>query len=229
MLVPAKLGAFGLSEAIALGIGLLLAAWGSTLFVATRRWGLTGILAGTAGGFTVTFATLMMLLVAIMPQFTTRSLVEYIRPGLEGNPRAEVLSVGYIQSVPFYAGRRSEVLGAPDELELGVAQMPHHERREWVFEGEAKLENLQEEMRDKDPVYVFVEVKRRKPKKIQRLLQEVGYGAAPIISNQGFFVFGNRAAQAATPPVSSEARERTALLPSANQRYYRRHPSSPPE
>jgi 4-amino-4-deoxy-L-arabinose transferase-like glycosyltransferase len=203
-LTPSKLSSVGVSGSIAIVIGLLLVTWGTTLYVSARRFGLVGTLAGTAGGFTVTFAAMMAILAAVMPQYTTKSLVDYIRPGLASHPQSEVLSVGYIQSVPFYAGHRAEVLGTPDELELGVDHMPLEEKRAWIFNGAAELRDLKEEMHDPYPVYCFIEIPKRKPKKIQKLLQKVGNGAAPIIANKGFLVFGNRAALAATPPVPNE-------------------------
>lgn len=200
VLAPSKLQGLGMEKNAAMWVGTLLLAWAFALAIFSWKFRLKGAIASTAGGFTATFVALLLVAASIIPRFTTEALVEAIRPGLLSDARSEVLTVGYIRSIPFYTGRRVEILGPPDELKMGVASLPLKERKLWVFDGPAKSANLREEMSDPYPVYCFVQSPRRKRWQFEQLLKEVGNGAAPIAANERFVVFGNHAALAVTPP-----------------------------
>lgn len=195
------------SAAVALGASVIM--WSLLLILSSWRFRLGGLIASTAGGFTLTAVAALMALTAVLPNFTTKALAGYIQPGLASHPSAEVLTIGYVRSIPFYTRHRVEILGAPGELDYGVQHMPADERRLWVFEDAAKMANLRQEMNDPYPVYCFIEKSKGKQNRAYELMREIGNGAAPIIANEGFLVFGNRAALAATPPVMTF---RTALL-----------------
>ena len=209
---PAKLRAVGVQESAALILALVFMAWAVFFALAAWRMGIKGVLAATAGGFTAVLVTILWVAGTIMPDFTTASLVKYIRPGLESHAKSEVLTLSYIGSVPFYTRRRVEILGIPDEMRFGVEQMPFDEKQLWVFEGEAKLRNLREEMTDPYPVYCFVRIPRRKRHQIADLLHKIGDGATPIAANERYLVFGNRAAIAATPPQANLRGDRISRL-----------------
>lgn len=177
-------------------LSFLFVAWALSLAGLSWRFGLRGAIAGTAGGFIAVVTAALPFIATVLPQFTTEPLVQYIQPGLDLTPDAEVLTVNYIHSVEFYTKRRVKMIGIPDEMRFGVTHMPPDARREWVFEGERKLANLREEMKDPHPVYCFV----RLPKRAKKYVDTVGNGATIIASNSRFVVFGNPAAVAATPP-----------------------------
>lgn|GEM_PF-1978829 len=201
VILPAKLSSIGIESLPATLLGGSFMLWGIALITMSWRFRLAGVIGATTGGFAAVMITTFVILTTILPDFTTKTLAEYIQPGIASHPDSEVLTLGYIRSIPFYTGKRVEILGAPGELEYGVLHMPPDERRLWVFEDEAILKDLQEEMHDPYPVYCFIEKSKNKRKKTEDLMRKIGHGATPIIANKEFLVFGNRAAAAATPPV----------------------------
>ena len=146
----------------------------------------------------VIFASLLIALSTASPRFLTASVVEAVRPGL--TPQAEVVSLGYIRSVPFYTRKRVKVFGPPDELKLGVTQLPPDERREWFHEGENRIAELRETMNVSHAVYAFMRVRKNDRKEVEQTIRQIGNGAAIITRNERYLVFGNRAALRATPP-----------------------------
>lgn len=199
LLAPQKLRSLNVDGSAATMLGLILIAWAVGFTASCWRFQLNGMLASTSAGFIIVFVVALTVVAAVMPSFTTESLVQYIEPGLRSHPQAEILTIGYIRSIPFYSGKRVEVLGPPDELKMGVENMPQEEKRLWIFDGPSELNNLRDEMRDPYPVYCFIHMPRRKRKEVENFLHKVGNGATPIVANERFLVFGNRAALAVTP------------------------------
>jgi 4-amino-4-deoxy-L-arabinose transferase-like glycosyltransferase len=200
VLAPQRLRSLGVDGSIATGLGTMLIIWAVVLAASSWRFRLKGLLASTAGGFTVVFVAILLTMAAVMPRFTTESLVQYIRPGLASQPKSEVLTIGYVRSISFYLQRRVKIFGPPEELKFGVEHMPLGERRAWVFDGPSELDNLRAKMGSPYPVYCFAQASKNKRKKVENLIKEVGDGATLIAANERFLVFGNRAALAATPP-----------------------------
>jgi len=198
---PAKLVHIGVAANTALLLGCLLIVWSVALAAATWRFGLKGLTASTSLGFTLVFAAAMPVVATVAEQYTTKSLVAYIRPGL--TPKAEVLTINHIQSIEFYAGRRVEIMGTPDEMALGVAHMPKAEREAWIHSSFETIEHVQEEMGDPHPVYVFVRMRGHQQTEIDKLMAKIGPGAYPIKANERYLVFGNLAATVITPPAAA--------------------------
>lgn len=175
----------------------VLVLWGFALAFAALRYHVQALLRITAGGFTAMFVTVLFLISAIAPQFTTPSLLAYIEPGLTAG--AEIDTFPFTQSVGFYTQERVEILGTPSELEYGVLQMPMPERRDWVIDddwGESEYEHLKEELQEPDPVYFVV----RKKRDVLETLEKLGSLPVKIIENKRFVIIGNQAAAALTPP-----------------------------
>ena len=200
-----KLRGYGVDESVAIVVGLLFMFWGATTLLSSWRFRLRGLIASTACGFMVIFASLLIALSTASPRFLTASVVEAVRPGL--TPQAEVVSLGYIRSVPFYTRKRVKVFGPPDELKLGVTQLPPDERREWFHEGENRIAELRETMNVSHAVYAFMRVRKKHREDVDDTLRKVGNGAAVIARNERYLVFGNRAALRATPPQRQTVRE----------------------
>jgi len=194
-----KLHDLGIESDVVVLAGSLWLVWAAAVTLMSRQYRLNGLVASTAGGFALAFMVTMPVVASVANQFTTRALIAYVRPGL--TPAAEVLSINYIQSLEFYTKRRVEMIGSPDEMQLGIQYMPPLERRKWVFDGPRKLEHVWEDMTDRHPVYCFVRIHGRREADIKRLMRDMGVNATPIIANERYLVFGNRAAVAATPPV----------------------------
>jgi hypothetical protein len=205
---PEKLQQYGVAGTGALVVGVLLVVWSIALIAMTWRFRLKGMIITTAVGFAQVFMLTLPVVGDIANRFTTESLIAYVRPGLSA--RSEILTINHIQSIEFYTGRRVEIIGTPDEMQLGVAHMDDTERRKWIFNGPNKMDNVKEEMGDPDPVYVFVRIRAKQPGEIARLMREIGHGATPIMANERYLVFGNRAAARATPPLISPIRPVTA-------------------
>ncbi|HEX8833109.1 MAG TPA: glycosyltransferase family 39 protein [Abditibacteriaceae bacterium] len=200
VVAPTKLRSLGINENIAVTLGIIVGGWGIATAISTWRFRATGLIASTAGGFTVLFVAILLILPSVMPRFTTESLVQYVRPGFINNPESEILTLGYVRSIPFYSKRRVEILGPPGELENGVEHMALGEKEKWVFSGSEEMRDLREEMTDLNPVYCFMQASRRRRADVDLLMREIGNGAAPIVANERFLVFGNPAALKATPP-----------------------------
>ena len=194
---PRELAKVGANGSNAIAVGLVLLAWAMALVFCARRLRLGGLIAATAGGFTVFFVVLLSVVATVIPRFTTESLVDVIRPGL--TPRAEVVTIDYIRSISLYVGRRVRVVGTHDEMKVGVDNMPLQERRAWFYEGADAMKNLRLTMKAPHAVYGFMRVRKSERKEVQDLMRELGNGVAPIAANERYLVFGNRAALATTP------------------------------
>ena len=195
---PSKLGEFGVGVNPAMVLGSLFVLWGAAVLFGWLRFRLKGLIASSAGGFITVFATFLMIISAVAPRFTSASVAEIIRPTL--TPQAEVVSIGYIRSVPFYTRKRVKIFGPPDELKLGVEQLPTAERREWFHEGVNEIAELRATMSVNHAVYCFMRVRKNGRKEVEQTIRQIGNGAAIITRNERYLVFGNRAALRATPP-----------------------------
>ena len=198
VVVPSKVSDYGIDANVPFVVGSLLMLWGVATVLGAWRFRLKGIIVSATCGFIAVFAAILITISTVSPRFLTASVVEAIRPGL--TPQAEVVSLGYIRSVPFYTRKRVKVFGPPDELELGVSQLPPDERREWFHEGENRIAELRDTMNVAHAVYVFMRVRKKHREDVDDTLRKVGNGAAVIARNERYLVFGNRAALRATPP-----------------------------
>jgi hypothetical protein len=195
---PSELRDYGVGANPAIMWGLLFVIWGAAVLFGARRFRLKGLIASSAGGFMAVFAALLVIITSVAPRFTSASVADIIRPTLTS--QAEVVSIGYIRSVPFYTRKRVKIFGPPDELELGVTQLPLAERREWFHEGANEMIELRETMSANHAVYCFMRVRKKDRKKVDKTIRFIGNGAAVIARNERYLVFGNRAALLATPP-----------------------------
>lgn len=197
-LLPARLRSLGVAGEAAMMWGALLVLWALALPALCNRFRLRGLIAGTAGGFVLMFAGALPIIAAVAPQLTSEAVVRYIRPGLTA--QAQVVTLAYPQSVGFYVGRRVKVLGPPDEMTYGVAQMTPAEKRRWIFDAPKVMEELKRELSQPVPVYCVFQNSKRRRLKVEAMLREMPGQATEITSNERYMVVGNRAALALTPP-----------------------------
>lgn len=183
-------------------VGLLcfaLVVWAIAVGWAACQRGVSTLVPATSFGFATFFVSLLFLIAAIAPQFTTPSLLAVIAPGIEAG--AEVDTLPYTQSVGFYIGKRVEMLGSASELEFGIRHMSPADKAEWVVDkdfGESPFEDLKRDMASEKPIYFVV----RKSSKNKKLLKKLSIAPTAIVENQRFQIIGNAAALRLTPPVN---------------------------
>jgi len=198
VLAPQKLRELGVAGSAAFAPGIILILWGIALVIASWRFRLSGLVASTTVGFVAMFASALVIITSVAPQFTTESLVRYIRPGLTA--QARVVTIAYPQSVGFYTGKRLDIIDPPDEITLGVRQLSPKERQRWIYDGSNEIAELRRDFDYPGPVYCFVRYSIYR-KNYKAIFQKLGDIAVKINANERYLVFGNQAAAALTPPV----------------------------
>lgn len=193
-LAPRKLEQVAVNPALAVFAGTLLLAWAVVVAVSSWRYRLAGTIAGTAGGFIAVFCTMVAVTAHIAPRYSTASLLNVIRPAL--TPQSRIITLGVIQSVAFYAGRRVQVIGSNDELSLGVRELSPTERQRWVVNGSTaeKTSYLLHELARKTPVYCVLQSSQRA--ETQHLIKTLNGMATIIVRNERYAIVGNSAARA---------------------------------
>jgi 4-amino-4-deoxy-L-arabinose transferase-like glycosyltransferase len=202
VLAPQKLQQLGVFASAAIAPGVILIVWGIAIFITWWRLGIRGLIASTSAGFVAMFASALILVITVAPQFTTESLVAYIRPGLTA--RARVVTIAYPQSVVFYTGKRLDVIDPPDEITLGVRQLPPSERKRWIYDGSREIAELQRDLDYPGPVYCFVRYTSFE-KELKEIFANLDGEVVMIVANERYLVFGNQTAAALTPPVIDES------------------------
>ena len=209
-IAPGKVADMGIAASSVQIVAALISVWGIAVLVSVLIKREYSVIGATAGGFAVVFISLLPVIAAVAPQFTTENLIEKIRPGL--TPQAQIVTFPYTQSVSFYANQRVYIIGEPSEINYGIAHLPADERRQWILGTEdngsdaAELRALKIKLNQDVPVYCFLRPSRKKPQQTQKLLQAVKGSADVVAYNQRFLVIANRAALAMTPAVSTPAK-----------------------
>lgn len=186
----------GVSSSTALVISTVLCLWAVALGVLSWRYRLTGLITAMTGGYVLALVVAILVVAEVAPRYTTKPLFTYIQPGL--TPSAEVMCLGYTRSAGFYTHRRVEIIGTPDELAVGVRQLPSHEKQMWFFNEHQGLVDLRREILSTTPVYLII--KEPQHDKSRKLMQRLGSNFPAIIGNEQFLIVGNHAAVLLTPP-----------------------------
>ncbi|BCM93836.1 undecaprenyl phosphate-alpha-4-amino-4-deoxy-L-arabinose arabinosyl transferase [Abditibacteriota bacterium] len=143
-------------------LGAIMLVWAASLAVSCLTSKTQWVFTATAGGFALFLATAVSFWCALAPTLTTEPLLTRLRPAL--SPDAQVASVGFIQSVPFYTHRRVAVDGVrgghdgtdlskiPDELLPAWEEMGQTERTRYFYGESGDLEKL---MTQNVPVFVI--------------------------------------------------------------------------
>ena len=206
---PGKVADMGIAVSSVQIAAALISVWGIAILVSAFRRREYSVIGATAGGFAVVFISLLPVIATVAPQFTTEILIEKIRPGL--TPQAQIVTFPYTQSVSFYANQRVYIIGAPSEINYGIAHLPSDERRQWILGTEdngstaAELRALKSKLKLNVPVYCFLRPSRKKPQQTREFLNALKGAADVVAYNQRFLVIANRTALALTPAVSTPA------------------------
>jgi 4-amino-4-deoxy-L-arabinose transferase-like glycosyltransferase/membrane-associated phospholipid phosphatase len=170
----------------------LLVAWAAVLWIAARRGRLVPIVAATAAGSAAVVVFLAFEAPTLVPNHTFAPLVRCIEPGLAAG--AELIADGgFMQSAPYYTGRRIALFEVTGETEFGVGELSADERALWFG---ATFEDARRRMASAGPVYCIV----RDHAHAADMVRKLGNGAREIVWNQRRSIVGNAAAAVLTPP-----------------------------
>lgn len=195
---PRSTKPLGTSEAIPWIIvaGIFLLGWSLALAISARKRQPQLLVGATAAGFGLVLATIVCTWTVAATPITTRSIVATIRPAL--TPDSEIASVGFIQSLSFYTGRRVAVDGVPngadnqalsaisDELRPAWDRLTPTEREPYFY---GDHEGLKRFMAHPNPVFVIFRRSR-----LKYGWGELGPNAHVLTENKRYTIYGNQAA-----------------------------------
>lgn len=177
-------------------IGAVMLAWAGSLVYGWLTRKTQWIFGATAGGFALCLAAGVSFWCALAPTLTTKPLMARLSPALSANSR--VLSVGFIQSVPFYTHRRVAVDGViggrdgsdlskiPDELLPAWEEMGQAERTQYFYGNSESLERV---MAEKEPVFVIARNSR-----LTGSWDDLDEEMYVLAANKRYTLVGNKAA-----------------------------------